>query len=610
MCCGGCWLAVVSLARGAEASAVVPFIHVQGAGASFPYQLYTDAIFAYQLAGTPGAEAVSLSYTSLGSGRGKCRMGGNATHNRCTPDDTAPPRFPSFAGSDYTLVDVDYERDGDIQMYPTVAGAVVPIYNLPLLGNASAGNASAELVLGRETLARLFRGNVTAWDDPSIVRNNPRLHASGALARAARLHGPIVVCVRSDKSGTTHIWKAGLSSFDATFRAQVGTSPRDAGWPARFERRATNQGVAAFVSQHPGSLGYSVLADARHLGLSVAAIRATPVAGVGSCGEAAAGAAAAGAGTGSSSGESGAPVVRASPESVAAAVAERVSSIHVRRLTASLHGAQGLNSWPIVGFTYIVTRTRTLRGTESCAERRELVRFWRWFMTSAVVHQLAVKLHGFAMLPPELSALVTRRLEQDTTCPVPATAAAATTVPAVGAAGALALPPPLPQPPTEIMGSPLVQHAMELFVMLYQDTLDMWNQHASQLPHAAHAGSQHEPFMLHAPAPVRYSRRFEHLPAAEVLARLRSRVIWAAALPYRSDTPYSVVRTTSDRTAAGAALADPSAFVTVPFSVTAFEIIFNRAHGTAQLARAMREPAMPVVANASQLARLRTKKND
>ena len=138
-----------------------------------------------------------VSYVSTGSGRGKCRIKDffeecdhSFTDEAATSGDSTNPFFVDFAGSDSLLKDIEYINYPDIQLYPAVAGPIVPIINIP---------GVPELFLHLETLARIFRGNITEWNDPAILDVNPRTEEE--LNEA----GSIKVVVRDDKSGTTKV---------------------------------------------------------------------------------------------------------------------------------------------------------------------------------------------------------------------------------------------------------------------------------------------------------------------------------------------------------------------------------------------------------------------
>ena len=210
--------------------------YLNATGGTFPNSVYQEATFAYQFVESQDV----VTYFPLGSGTGKCNIMGYwqtantnsyltaATKARdtliCTDKCITPasikicgnnslvhPRFDKaarhplvhFAASDSVLGSADYAAFPDLQMFPAVAGAVVPIYNIPeLLGNT--------LVLSRSTISGIFMGNVKRWNDNRILKDNSGITKS----ILANLNAFITVVVRTDSSGTSEIFSNGLASFD------------------------------------------------------------------------------------------------------------------------------------------------------------------------------------------------------------------------------------------------------------------------------------------------------------------------------------------------------------------------------------------------------------
>ncbi len=130
---------------------------------------------------------MTVSYVASGSGSGKAAIS----------DGTV-----DFAGSDSSISDSMYESTPDLQMFPTVATAVVPIYNLPGI---------SELVLGRDVLALIFDGVITHWNDARITADNENMPEQ-----------EITVVVRKKKSGTTKVFSQGLVHFLPSFSQEPG----------------------------------------------------------------------------------------------------------------------------------------------------------------------------------------------------------------------------------------------------------------------------------------------------------------------------------------------------------------------------------------------------
>src|SRR5207237_8027406 len=121
--------------------------------------------------------------------------------------------------------------------FPTVRGAVVPVYNVP--------GVSQELKFSGDVLANIILGKVTKWNDAQIAKLNLGVNLPST---------DITVVHRSDGSGTTYIWVDYLSKVSPEFKKTVGVAT-SVKWPAGVGGKG-NEGVAGLVSQTPGSIGY------------------------------------------------------------------------------------------------------------------------------------------------------------------------------------------------------------------------------------------------------------------------------------------------------------------------------------------------------------------
>ena len=208
----GCWFAAQT---GVQAQLLI-----NGAGATFPYPIYSKWFDEYAKVDP----SVRFNYQSIGSGGGQKQI-------------TA--RTVDFGASDGPMSDENLTKaPGKILHIPTVAGAVVITYNLP---------DNPKLKLDGATLADIFLGNVTKWNDPKIVALNPDVKLPAA---------DIIVVHRSDGSGTSFIFTDYLSSVSPVWLDSVGkgTSVK---WPTGIGLGAKgNEGVAGQVKQLPGAIGY------------------------------------------------------------------------------------------------------------------------------------------------------------------------------------------------------------------------------------------------------------------------------------------------------------------------------------------------------------------
>ena len=220
------------LAAGAIAAAIAYpaiAIDISGAGATFPYPIYAKWADAYKKETGSG-----LNYQSIGSGGGIKQI-------------TA--RTVTFGASDMPLKPDELEKIGVIQ-FPTVMGGVVPVINLE-------GIKSGDVTLDGPTLGKIFLGEVKSWDDPAIVKLNPK----AKLPKQA-----IALVHRSDGSGTTFIFTNYLSKVSADWKSKVGNNTA-VEWPVGIGAKG-NEGVANNVANTKGSIGYVETAYAKQNNLT------------------------------------------------------------------------------------------------------------------------------------------------------------------------------------------------------------------------------------------------------------------------------------------------------------------------------------------------------
>ena len=201
------------------AAALVPAnaADISGAGASFPYPVYTKWADAYKKETGNG-----LNYQSIGSGGGIKQI---------------KAKTVTFGASDAPLPGKELEESG-LAQFPMVMGGIVPVVNLD-------GIKPGELVLDGDTLAKIFLGDIKKWNDPAIAKLNPK----------AKLPDQAVAIVhRSDGSGTTFNFTYYLSEVNADWKSKVGTNAA-VQWPAGIGAKG-NEGVANNVANTKGSVGY------------------------------------------------------------------------------------------------------------------------------------------------------------------------------------------------------------------------------------------------------------------------------------------------------------------------------------------------------------------
>ena len=208
---------------------------ITGAGATFPFPLYSKWFSDYNKM----HPEVQINYQSIGSG------GGIKQITEKTID---------FGASDAPMSNDEMTRAPNIQHIPTVLGAVVVVYNLP--------GVSEPLKFSPETIAAIFLGKTTRWNDPAITRDN-------ANAKLPDL--PISVVHRSDGSGTTYVWTDYLSKVSPEWKAGPGTG-KSVNWPVGLGGKG-NEGVTGTVKQTQGGIGYVELAYANQNKLTAGLVK-------------------------------------------------------------------------------------------------------------------------------------------------------------------------------------------------------------------------------------------------------------------------------------------------------------------------------------------------
>jgi len=211
---------------------------LNGAGGTFPAVLYTKWFADYAK-----LTKVEINYQAIGSG------GGIKSISDMTVD---------FGASDGPMSDVQLAgaKGGVILHIPTTMGGVVPTYNLPEL------KGKAVLKFTPDTLAGIYNGDITKWNDPQLVAENPDL---------AKIDRYIAVVHRSDGSGTTAIWTNYLSAVNAKWAKETGAGT-SVKWPTGLGGKG-NEGVAGNVKQTPYSIGYVELAYAKQNKLPVSLVK-------------------------------------------------------------------------------------------------------------------------------------------------------------------------------------------------------------------------------------------------------------------------------------------------------------------------------------------------
>jgi len=213
------------LAISNEGFARADSVSLNGAGASFPFPLYSKWVSEYNKLNPD----VRINYQSIGSG------GGIKQFSEGTVD---------FGGTDAFMKDDAIAKLGvKIHHIPTTMGAVAVVYNLK--------GISSGIRLTPDALAGIFLGNIKKWNDAAIMVSNP-----GATLPDT----DIKVVHRSDGSGTTAVFTDYLSKISPEWKSAAG-SGTSIKWPAGLGAKG-NEGVTGQVKMTPGSIGYVEMAYA------------------------------------------------------------------------------------------------------------------------------------------------------------------------------------------------------------------------------------------------------------------------------------------------------------------------------------------------------------
>jgi phosphate transport system substrate-binding protein len=197
---------------------------INGAGATFPYPVYSSWAYDYNK-----ITGVRLNYQSIGSGGGQRQV---------------TERTVDFGASDDPLKP-EQLRKSKLLQFPAVIGGVVPVVNI-------AGVKNAQLKLDPDTLASIFIGTIKYWDDEAIRAMNTAIKLP---------HKEIVVVYRADGSGTTAIFTNYLSEVSSAWKQKVGAG-KAVKFPAGIGAKG-NEGVANYVKRTPNSIGYVEFAYAK-----------------------------------------------------------------------------------------------------------------------------------------------------------------------------------------------------------------------------------------------------------------------------------------------------------------------------------------------------------
>jgi phosphate transport system substrate-binding protein len=308
---------------------------INGAGATFPYPIYSKWFAEYNKI----HPEVKINYQSIGSGGG-------------VQQTIAQTIF--FGATDSPMTDEQLKSaPGTVLHFPTVLGAVVPVYNLQGL--------SAPLKFSGPLLADIYLGKIKRWNDAAIARLNPGVKLPNS---------EITVVHRSEGSGTTFIFVDFLGKLSPEWQSKVGVKA-SVNWPAGVGGKG-NEGVSGLVRQTPGSIGYVELIYALQNSISYGSVQ-------------------------NQAGE----FITADVNSVTAAAAGALANMP-KDFRVSITNAPGQGAYPISSFTWILL----YETPRDMAQAKIMVDFMKWALSDG--QKLAADL-GYAPLP---AGLVQQEMDQ------------------------------------------------------------------------------------------------------------------------------------------------------------------------------------------------------
>jgi phosphate transport system substrate-binding protein len=320
-----------------------------GAGATFPALLYQVWIEKFNEAHSN----IAINYQAIGSG------GGIKAITQQTVD---------FGASDAAMKDEEIAAlpaGTKILHIPTALGAVVVIFNVKGLD----GNAITKLNLDGPTIAGIFLGKITAWNDPAIAALNAEVAANLPAT-------PIKVIHRSDGSGTTNTFTTYLSAVSDEWKSSVGAG-KEVNWPTG-DGAPGNDGVSGGVKGGDGRIGYVELQYAVVSGLASAAVK-----------------------------NAAGKFVVGSSDGVTAAANGALDAFPADFRAAPIINGAGDTTYPIASYTYLLVYQEQTDATKGQA----LVAFIYWALTDGQKEEKAI---GYAPLPDQIQQKALEELHEIT----------------------------------------------------------------------------------------------------------------------------------------------------------------------------------------------------
>ena len=285
---------------------------------------------------------VQINYQSIGSGGGIRQLIAGTI---------------DFGASDAPMTEAQMAQITRFKVlhFPTVLGAVVPSYNLP--------GVKKEVRFSSETLADIYLGKITKWNDPRLVADNPGANLPNAN---------ITVVHRSDGSGTTYVWADYLSKVSPEWKSKVGTQT-SVSWPVGLGGKG-NEGVAGLVTQTANSLGYVELIYAIQNKMVYGLVK-----------------------------NSAGVFIKADLPSTTAAAAGAAKSMP-SDFRVSITNAPGKAAFPIASFTWLLVPNKI----SNAVKRADIKAFLKWMLTDGQAYAAPL---AYAPLPTEVVAMEMKQID-------------------------------------------------------------------------------------------------------------------------------------------------------------------------------------------------------
>jgi phosphate transport system substrate-binding protein len=332
----GATLAVALLGTVAPAQTLI-----NASGASFPYPMYSKWFDVYH----KKFPSFNFNYQSIGSSGGIKQV---------------TDGIVDFGASDGPMTDDQLKAYKNkhgfgILHFPTVLGAVVPIYNV---------KGVSQLNFTAEALAGIFLGKITKWDDAELTKANPQVKLPSAN---------IVVVHRAEGSGTTYVWTDYLSKVSPDWKSKVGVTATP-NWPVGGGGKGS-EGVAGQVQQVPNSIGYVELIYAIQNKIAYGKVK-----------------------------NSSGAFVQGSLAGVTAAAAKEAGKMP-DDFRVSITNADGKDAYPISTFTYLLIPEKIA----DAGKRKAIADFLKWMLADG---QTMTEALDFAKLPKPVADKEMKAIEK------------------------------------------------------------------------------------------------------------------------------------------------------------------------------------------------------